>query len=411
MNESVVISLSGLIKSDATVEVVAGNATAFKQNVTFIPPSSFVGASVVECDVSDGNKVIITVGVLAKPVSSKLQEQKIRTQTRETTMAGLEVEDRHWKIVDDSGPIEGPSASFVPLKIAKVTALSFVEEHPPEEVLTDSGYFSTVGVGSFIELDLGTIYNVAEIDIDWRGSSSFSLDISSDRKSYHNIFQGKGFGLSNVKMAKGTAVLIKITTMTETMEIYHISVKGSPMTPKATSTGAQAILKHSSQIVEPGQLVTIDGSDSRGDITRYVWDQSTSPVVQLFNDKTAVCSFVAPEVVRSTTLQISLTVVDRNGQYSKAESLIYIEGKPRFPVGNPSWDVKPDSDLSKLDKFYKENPCCRTPDDIPEMILLSPEAEKEEISCTGLPKGQEHLVESPNSLAEGNGKPKKKKEK
>ena len=69
----------------------------------------------------------------------------------------------------------------------------------------------------------------------------------------------------------------------------------------------------------------MDGSQSRGDITKYVWDQNTSPTVLLFNADTAICSFVAPEVEKPTTLAFTLTIVDRNGQYSKADSLVHVK--------------------------------------------------------------------------------------
>lgn len=59
VNTPVTISLSGLVKPDATVEVKAGDATVFKQNITYMPPLDFVGQAVVECDSSDGNKVKI----------------------------------------------------------------------------------------------------------------------------------------------------------------------------------------------------------------------------------------------------------------------------------------------------------------------------------------------------------------
>ena len=156
---------------------------------------------------------------------------------------------------------------------------------------------------------------------------SFSLAISTDRKNLTNVYQGRGVGVTNIKMPNASAVLIKITSMSDFMAITNVVIKGSPSTPKATATGAQAVLHHSSIVTEPGDLVVMDGTDSRGDIIRYVWDQNSSPTVQLFNDKTAVCSFVAPDVEAPTTLQYSLTIVDRNGQYSKADILVHVKPK------------------------------------------------------------------------------------
>lgn len=370
VNQPVTVSLSGLIKPDATVTVVAGDnqATAFKQNVTFMPPLDFVGTSIINCDASDGNKIVISVLVIPKPSGAEPAEAKVRTQIRTTTMAGDPVEDRFWTITEDTGKIEGPMASYVPLKISKVKALGYEEEHPPEEVLVDSNsFFVCNGIGSWIELDLGQLYNISEINIRWRSSSSFSLAISKDKKTFSNIYQGRGIGISSIKMpGSDSIILFKITSMDNNMEIFYISVKGSPITPKPTATGAQAVLIHNSQIVSPGQLVTMDGSLSRGDITRYVWDHSSDPVVTLFNEKTPIASFIAPEVEEATTLQFTLTVVDRNGQYSKAESLIHIEATKKEKEKE-----KEKPPLQKLDDV-KENPCCRSETD-PDPILITDE--------------------------------------
>lgn len=333
----VTISLSGLIKPDATVEVKAGNATAYKQNVTFMPPLDFTGQAVVECEASDGNKVVITIGVVPKPSGLAPEAKPVRVQTRITTMPGDPVEERFWEVTSDSGKLEGPAAAYVPLKITKVTALGFEEGHEPEQTITDwnvgDHYFQAIGAGSWIQYDLGQVCDVSEISIAWKSQGNFQLAISVDRKNLVKVYEGRGVGISKITLFKVQAVIIKIISQADIMEIYHVDVKGAPITPKPTQTGAQAVLQRSSQIIEPGQLVIMDGSQSRGDIVRYVWDQSSTPTVSIFNANTSIASFVAPEVERPTTLQFSLTIVDRNGQYSKAESLIHV--KVDYP--GPHW--------------------------------------------------------------------------
>lgn len=328
VNTPVTISLSGLIKPDASCEVITGTATAIRQNIMYVPASDFQGSDLVEVQCSDGNKVAITVAVVENKATKK-QEQQIRTQTRQTSMAGRWPEDRFWTVTEDTGPIEGPSAAFVPLRIEKVTAMTFIEGHPPEHTIDGDPftYYSTEGAGSWIQFDLGHLCNISEVDISWAQTGTFSLAISTDRKNMVNVYQGRGVGKTNIKMPNASAQLVKITSMSDFMEISDIVIKGSPSTPKPTATGAQAVLRHSSIVTEPGDLVIMDGTDSRGDIIRYVWDQNSSPTVQLFNDKTAVCSFVAPDVESPTTLQYSFTIVDRNGQYSKADILVHIKPK------------------------------------------------------------------------------------
>lgn len=376
VNTPVTVSLSGLIKADATVEVKAGDATAFRQNVTYMPPLDFIGQSVVECDSSDGSKVMITISVVPKPAGSLPTYQKIRTQTRETTMAGLEVEDRFWKIVDDSGPIEGPAAAFVPLKIHKITCLGFEEGHEPEKtLLNDKEFFASYnGIGSWIQYDLGQLCDISETSITWKSQGNFVLNISADKKSFFKVYEGHGIAISRLIFNKVQGILLKITSQSDIMEIYHIEVKGAPITPKPTQTGAQAVLERSSQIVEPGQLVIMDGSQSKGDIIRYVWDGLG---VQIFNSDKAISSFVAPDVEEPTTFQFSLTIVDRNGQYSKAESLVYVKPPLVKKVGPETWlDGKPLGIYAKLDKLYKENPCCMTPEEAEKKGILPPRKRK-----------------------------------
>lgn len=325
VNTPVTISLSGLVKPDATVEVKAGDATAFKQNVTYMPPLDFVGIAIVQCDASDGNKVEITINVVPKPSNLQPEEIPRRIQIRSTTMAGDPVEDRYWTIDSDTGRIEGPAAAYVPLRIHKITGAAYEEGYEPENVLSDDKKYFAGITGSWIQLDLGQLCDISEVSITWKSQGNFILNISTDKKSFFKAYEGRGIGISRLILANVQGILLKIVSQSDIMEIYHIEVKGAPITPKPTQTGAQAILERSSQIVEPGQLVTMDGSQSKGDIIRYVWDGQGQ--VRLFNNDKAISSFVAPDVEEATTFQFSLTIVDRNGQYSKAESLVYVKPK------------------------------------------------------------------------------------
>lgn len=337
VNTPVTISLSGLVKPDATVEVKAGDATVFKQNVTYMPPLDFVGIAIVQCDASDGNKVEITINVVPKPSNLQPEEIPRRIQIRSTTMAGDPVEDRYWTIDSDTGRIEGPAAAYVPLRIHKITGAAYEEGYEPEKTIApwvggynETQYFAGI-TGSWIQLDLGQLCDISEVSITWKSQGNFILNISTDKKSFFKAYEGRGIGISRLILANVQGILLKIVSQSDIMEIYHIEVKGAPITPKPTQTGAQAILARSSQIVEPGQLVTMDGSQSKGDIIRYVWDSQGQ--VRLFNSDKAISSFVAPDVLLPTTLQFSLTIVDRNGQYSKAESLVYV--KVDYP--GPHW--------------------------------------------------------------------------
>ena len=68
------------------------------------------------------------------------------------------------------------------------------------------------------------------------------------------------------------------------------------------------------QTVASGSLVTLDGSDSVGNIDSYSWAQTGGPTVALVNANKAVATFIAPFVASAVTLSFRLTVVDNAKQ-------------------------------------------------------------------------------------------------
>ena len=232
-NTPVTVSLSGLIKPDAVVKVLSGTASVIRQNILYQPPYNFKGNDQVECEISDGNKILIAIAVIAKPVSIE-EKPQVRVQTRETSTPG-DPEDKYWTITKDTGPLEGAAPSPVPLRIHNITALNSIEDHPPENAIDGSKttWFSAEGAGSWIQLDLGQICNVSELLITWDTSTDFSLAVSIDRKTMNTVYQGRSQPVTSIKMPKATAQLLKITALGNFMGISDITVMGSPITPKA----------------------------------------------------------------------------------------------------------------------------------------------------------------------------------
>lgn len=64
------------------------------------------------------------------------------------------------------------------------------------------------------------------------------------------------------------------------------------------------------QTVASGDVVTLDGSSSNGDIKSYSWAQTGGPTIALTNAGHARATFVAPRVASATDLTFQLTVVD-----------------------------------------------------------------------------------------------------
>ena len=64
------------------------------------------------------------------------------------------------------------------------------------------------------------------------------------------------------------------------------------------------------QTVASGSLVTLDGSESEGNVNSYSWVQTSGPAVALVNANKAVATFIAPFVASAVTLSFLLTVVN-----------------------------------------------------------------------------------------------------
>ena len=68
------------------------------------------------------------------------------------------------------------------------------------------------------------------------------------------------------------------------------------------------------QTVTSGSLVTLDGSNSEGNVNSYSWTQTGGPTVALSNANSAVAMFIAPYVASAVTLSFRLTVVNKTNQ-------------------------------------------------------------------------------------------------
>ena len=94
------------------------------------------------------------------------------------------------------------------------------------------------------------------------------------------------------------------------------------------------------QTVSPGDMVTMDGSASIGQMAlTYAWLQVSGPTVQLNNPESAVVSFTAPETAdTSVSLAFELTVTTENDIQavdSIVVSIIKDEYPPEADAGSP----------------------------------------------------------------------------
>lgn len=79
------------------------------------------------------------------------------------------------------------------------------------------------------------------------------------------------------------------------------------------------------QTVASGSLVTLDGSDSEGNVKSYSWAQTGGPAVALSNANSAVARFNAPFVASAVTLSFRLTVVNEAKQADTDSTSVIVQ--------------------------------------------------------------------------------------
>ena len=79
------------------------------------------------------------------------------------------------------------------------------------------------------------------------------------------------------------------------------------------------------QTVASGSLVTLDGSDSEGNVDSYSWAQTGGPSVALSNASGAVATFIAPNVTSAVTLSFRLTVVNETKQANTDSTSVIVQ--------------------------------------------------------------------------------------
>ena len=109
--------------------------------------------------------------------------------------------------------------------------------------------------------------------------------------------------------------------------LSRYEVSPPPNQPPTANAGAD-------QTVTEGDPVVLDGSassDPEGNLSSYLWIQTSGPAVTLTNPTSAVASFTAPSVTLDTDFGFELTVTDDIGQSATDAVIITVA----IPVNNP----------------------------------------------------------------------------
>jgi hypothetical protein len=140
----------------------------------------------------------------------------------------------------------------------------------------------------------------------WRQTSGTTVTLNNDKAAVANFIAPEVstteiliFSLTVIDNSGGSALsTTQITILATTIENI----------PPKVNAGVD-------QVVNENTSVTLSGTatDTDGQISSYLWQQSTGTSTTLNNGNTAVASFTAPEVNSSEVLTFTLTVTDNAG--------------------------------------------------------------------------------------------------
>jgi len=162
---------------------------------------------------------------------------------------------------------------------------------------------------------------VKRIALDWNDSPETDI-------SYYNIYrsttQGAGYSLVGSVAAPESAYTDEnlLASVTYYYRVSAVDTSGneSLLSSEVDATTAEALeneppIADAGQpfVVESGEVVTLDGLDSRdpdGDVVAYLWSQSTGSPVTITGDNSPVATFRAPIVHTPMLLVFDLYVWD-----------------------------------------------------------------------------------------------------
>ena len=251
------------------------------------------------------------------------------------------------------------------LPIAKLMATPSQSGDPPENAV-DGDFLTTwsnIGVGSFIQDDLGAMKFVCGVSIAWYNGESrqyeFEISVSKDGMNFDQVYEGKSSGSSirpqNYAFSDANAKYVRITVFgndkNDWAGITELSIKGftPPLPPNEPPVANSKSVSTDMNVSIP---IKLSGSDPEGSILTF-------NIVDL--PKHGQLSSVSADTVRYTpdeeysgTDSFTYTVKDNKGlTSSKTLVTININNKP--PVAN-SKSVSTDMNVSIPIKLSGSDP-------------------------------------------------------
>ena len=213
---------------------------------------------------------------------------------------------------------------IVPESLDQVTVLGTGQLPEPQVITVNDLSFN----GEEYESELITINNVSVIEGSWPNDGySVNLTITDDGNSTVTMRVDSDTDLDGSPEPVWPANVTGVGGQYYTYQllprfISDFQETGGNQLPIADGGG--------DQMVDPGVLVTLDGSasyDPDGLVVGYIWEQLDGPNVLLSDYEEPVVTFTAPDV-DFATLTFRLTVVDNEGAVGSVQVSIIVVGNP-----------------------------------------------------------------------------------
>ena len=230
------------------------------------------------------------------------------------------------------------------LPIAKFTATPSQSGNPPE-IAADGDFMTTwsnMGVGSFIQADLGTMKSVCGVNIAWYNGESrqyvFEISVSKDGMNFDQVYEGISSGTSirpqNYAFSDADAKYVRITVFgndkNDWAGITELSIKGfTPPTPPNKSPIADS--KSVSTDMNVAIPIKLSGSDPEGSILTFnIVDLPKHGQLASVSGDTVKYT---PDEEYSGTDRFTYTVKDNKGMTS-SKTLVSININNKPPIAD-----------------------------------------------------------------------------
>lgn len=172
-------------------------------------------------------------------------------------------------IYGQSNPFS-PSKTCSKLSVSGITASGADSFHPPSHAIDQNTNtrWSNLGLGSWIQIDLGQDNVVCSLGINWhRGDeriNSFVISISKDGKTFTSVYSGKSDGTSlteeNYKFQSNTGryvrVMVNSNTQNNWVSISELKIYGyKPLSEACVTAPISKVIASSSQVGFPSSNV------------------------------------------------------------------------------------------------------------------------------------------------------------